>query len=265
MKIFTAVLFALFFYALAFAGECPKEEFQKSLTDKGFRDESSIESACSQLAVFTKQKNDDCKDALVYEFRQYYAASLDQYNGRIGEMQINEKNAPKLSAALSKAGWKLISREGNYEVAELPGWPENRLKGVLSRRYEAFFHMRSREIREGFAEDGALVIPWDKLRERIIARELFLKKYPGFIENDHVRHDIEHYLKVYLRGMDNSKIFDLKTNRLKKPLQASYEKFISQNKRSEYYNLIREYYEYLRRNNFVLPGDYDEFLKKMGQ
>jgi hypothetical protein len=264
MKIFTVVLFTFFFCTVAFAGECPKDEFQKSLADKGFSDESSIESACRQLVVFAKQKNDDCKDALVYEFRQYYASFIDQFNGNIDELQINEENAARFDKALSKAGWKIISKEGNYEVAELPGWLEHRLKEVLSRRYEAFFHMWSREIREGFAEDGALVIPWDKLRERIIARELFLKKYPDFIENDHVRNDMEHYLKVYLRGMDNSKIFDFKTKRLKKPLQASYEKFISQNKRSEYYNLIREYYEYLRRNSFVLPGNYNEFLKKMG-
>jgi hypothetical protein len=265
MKIISALLFALFFYAAAFAGECPKSEFQKSLADKGFKDESSIESACRQLAVFAKQKNDDCKDALVYEFRQYYASSIDQYSSKIGEMQITEENASKFDKALSKAGWKIVSKEGNYEVAELPGWPEHRLKDVLSRRYEAFFHMRSREIREGFAEDGALVIPWDKLRERIIARELFLKKYPGFIENDHVRSDKEHYLKVYLRGIDNSNIFDFKTERLKKPIQASYEKFISQNRQSEHYNLIREYYQHLKGNSFVLPRDHDDFLKKMGQ
>jgi hypothetical protein len=40
--------------------------------------------------------------------------------------------------------------------------------------------------------------------------------------------------------------------------------YIRENKTSKYYKLIKDYYEMIKRNNFIVPKNVDEYLKNKG-
>jgi hypothetical protein len=128
-----------------------------------------------------------------------------------------------------------------------------------------YLKLNAFENKSRFEEDYRILIPWDAIRERIISRENFIKKYPDFPENEEVRKYLEGYIGSYLGGLDNSKITNYPNdNKLKPDIKNSYEKFIVINKTSSYYKLVLDYYNLLRQHNFIVGEYVNVFLKKRG-
>ena len=49
---------------------------------------------------------------------------------------------------------------------------------------------------------------------------------------------------------------------LNQEVKASYENFIKENKKSKYHRIVKEYYEMLKRNAYIVPKNYEAFLEK---
>ncbi len=264
MKVYLACLITLVCFTTSFAAPCPKDEYQKRLSSIGFKDTSSVTQAAEGLIKTAKDQPDKCREDLIFIFRKYYISCLNEYNDRVGPYGINEANENKMNKALSKVGWCVKSTEGSYYIGESAGWLETEIQKVLTHPYKEYLNFRSQEIHEGFSEDAGLLISWDQLRHRIIIWESFLNKYPGFVEKQNIQEYLDIYIRVFLSGMDNSRIHDFDNMTLNKDVKVAYEKFITKNQTSKYYALVKGYYEMIKRNNFVVPKNFYGYLKTKG-
>jgi hypothetical protein len=264
MKVYLACLIMLVFITTSFASPCPKDEFKNKLSSIGFKDTSSVTQAAEELIKHAKNQEDKCREELLFIFRQYYLNCLRKYNDTIDSLGINETNENKMNKSLFTIGWCVKSTEGSYYIGESAGWFGTKFQEVLTEPYKEYLHFRSKEIREGFSEDAGLLISWDQLRYRIITWESFLNKYPTFPEKQSIQAYLDIYIRVFLSGMDNSRIHDCQDMTLDKDVRAAYEKFIRENKASKYYELVKDYYEMIKRNNFIVPKNVDEYLKNKG-
>jgi hypothetical protein len=263
MKLLLACLLAMVCFTTAFAATCPTSEYQQSLTKIGFKDTASLAKAAEELLKIAQAQPDKCKEELLFLFREYYYQSLGKYNEDIDKLKIDETNQDSLNNSLAKVGWTIKMTEGSYYLGESPNWFANEFKEILTPTYLEYFRHRSQEIREGFSEDAALRISWEQLRKRIINWENFLNNYPDFIENPQIRPYLDDYLNTYLGGMDNTRIYGEKMA-LKKEVKASYGQFIKENKTSKYHNIVKEYYEMIMKNGYIVPNNYRAFLEKKG-
>lgn len=260
-----AVALTLALGSPATAGECPKAEYQARLAalppEKG---PESVGRALEALLATAKGQEDACKDQLVLLFREHYFCALATYGDTLDYDAMTEKDEAKWNSLLAPAGWRLATTEGNYYIAERSGWAEKQLKEALSPGYARYLELRSKEIAQGFSEDAGLLISWEELRVRIVTWEAFLAQYPEFPEKCAIQDYQDTYLRVYLTGMDNSRVFDFDGNRLEPAVKKSYEAFLKENQKSAYFQLISDYYNYLKKNDFVQPQDLNDFLAKKG-
>jgi len=94
--------------------------------------------------------------------------------------------------------------------------------------------------------------------------EQFLRTYPGFVAKDEIRDRLDVYVRTFVTGMDNSRINNFNSKKLRPDVRAAYEVFIRENRDSAYYTLVRDYYEMLKRKQFNVPDDLKGYFKKAG-
>ena len=259
-------LVCLFFCISAYADSDIVDKYKEKLSQIEFNDVSSIEIAADELIKFSKGQDESTREKLLFRFREYYYNVLREYNEQheIGGFPIEDSEINKLNLSLSKAGWVVKDSEGYYYLGELAGWFESRFENILTPNYKEYFYLRSKDIRKGFSEDAGLMISWEQLRKRISTWDDFLSKYPNFVENHNIESYLEMYIATYLWGMDNSRIYEFETMRLKDEVKESYEKFIIENSNSRYFSLVKGFYEILSNDKFYLREKGMTYLEKRG-
>ncbi len=94
-----------------------------------------------------------------------------------------------------------------------------------------------------------------------------MKKYPEFIRKNWVEHSLYLYLALFFIGADNSRpfgvCFDDGIGTLEPDLRTAYEKYIN-NYHPEFLSAvaIKQYYDILKRNDFMNKQEVEVFLKK---
>lgn len=145
------------------------------------------------------------------------------------------------------------STEGTAYVDYDPDFVEKSFSSYLGSAQKEYMHLRMKEMKEGFSDDAILQIPWDDVRQRIVAWDNYLKKYPDSSMNGDVKEEMNEYFRVYLSGMDNSDTCEGSPNGhsvLKADLRKSYETFIAKNKGCRYYGMVADYYRALKSKGF---------------
>ena len=69
------------------------------------------------------------------------------------------------------------------------------------------------------------------------------------------RERIGMYLRAYMKGLENSPIYEHIDE-----ARGSYERFLSENRSSQFYEVIESYYYDLKRNNFKF-GEKEEIIR----
>lgn len=151
-------------------------------------------------------------------------------------------------------GLRLMSMEGCYYVEEDNNFTIQKYSNFLSQPWKEYLLLRNKEDNR-FINDGAVAMPWDELRHRIIYWENFVNKYPNFPENNEIKAKLADYLEWYItgkyaydRGEGDVLGFELK---------ESYEKFLNQDKKSKFYPTVETWYNLLKKNNFVYRYYFD--------
>ncbi len=267
-KYLSSVLFFLVFSSLVYGDVCPANQYKDRLAKLGFDQVSSVEIAANELIKLASDMNDNCKEELLYTFRKYYYKALESYDRKsdVGNWNypISDSKKLKFNSSISKVGWTLKESEGIYYIGESGEWFQKKFKTIFTESYSKYLSLRLKEIKEGFSEDAGLLISWEQLRKRIVLWEEFLKDHPNFKENPEIRDYLNIYIRTFLTGMDNSRIYDSNTKKLRTEVKAAFEKYIKENKKSAYYTLVKDYYEMLKNNKFIVSEDSNEYLKKKG-
>jgi len=268
MKIKLIVIILVLFPLTTYSNQesCDLEGFEKFSASL---DKSKIESVTTLSDEFKKRSvnaSEDCKEALFVNFRTFYYESLNAYQEaeNVWDLPypIEDDEKKTFNENVSIVGWILKTTEGTYYLGEDSSWLYLNFQDFLPNTWRTYFSQRKIEIDEGFSEDAWLAISWEKLRGRIIFWEEFIKTNKNFPLSEEITYRIKLYLRTYLTGMDNSRIYDYDDrNKLREEVKASYETFINENKTSQYHELINEYYLILKKNNFYTSKENWEFLR----
>ncbi|MBM4310208.1 MAG: hypothetical protein FJ119_04580 [Deltaproteobacteria bacterium] len=263
-----ALIAVVLFSSAVHAGSCPVKEYTDYLSKIRAQDVNAVVKAANELIKVSLDKNDPCRDQLMHEFRKYYHATMSAYEkkSKVGQWEYPAADSDRLEfeQTIASAGWSLRESEGMYCLGEKAGWFEERFRTILTRPFKKYLRIRADEIQQGFARDAGLLISWDQLGERIAMWEQFLRTYPGFVAKDEIRDRLDVYVRTFVTGMDNSRINNFNSKKLRPDVRAAYEVFIRENRDSAYYTLVRDYYEMLKRKQFNVPDDLKGYFKKAG-
>lgn len=197
-----------------------------------------------------------------YAFKYYFIFYWKVVN-KIGEKfaskgildrKFDKESLEKNVNYYESCGIKLLASEGTVYPSGDYTFLHKNFDEYISNEWREYLYFLLKESEEGFTDDAVIIIPWDKMRERIITLESFIDKNPEFAEKDEIQNAIKMYLYSYLMGTDNSPIyFENSYNGdtfLDPEIKKSYELFIDTNKDSKYYPIILEYYNLLKKHNF---------------
>ncbi|MFH1367493.1 MAG: hypothetical protein ABII64_00055 [Elusimicrobiota bacterium] len=180
------------------------------------------------------------------------------------EMQEKTREYMK---TLERNGIDVYVTEGNpYLMLDLEYQKKHFFKYINGFEKD-YINIRADEIKEGYTEGAAVIIPWDSIRKRIIRWENYAKKYPEKRIVDAANVFISEYLCMYISGNANSPLFDENKDFSKSTLlpavKESYEAYLRNNKDSMYYRVIRDLYSLLSENGFRMnPAKYEALLKE---
>lgn len=187
----------------------------------------------------------------------------------IGDVYVKDvAMAIEIQKMFNENGLHIYQDEGHYYLYIEPDFLLKQFKPYVLSATQEFLQQDAVNYREGFTNDMALTISWERLGERIIFWEKFLRKYPDFIKKDQIEHNFCLYCEVFLQGTsDNSNPFgfclDDEVGRLMSDVQEAYEKYIN-NYYPEFSSaiLLHKYYEILKQNNFMNNDKVKAFLHK---
>lgn len=150
------------------------------------------------------------------------------------------------SSFFKQYGFETYMAEGSYYL-RYPYTNMTKLSNV-PQDWQDWLYILSK--RQNDLEDAGLMISVEELRKAIVSISDFIKKYPNFVAKDDVDEKLKYYYFYYLDGIDNSRIYDDETNKVKPAYINSYKTFIDTNKDCIGYKTVENYYNKLKNNNF---------------
>ena len=245
----------------------------KVATADGYRkvlgklDQGDLESIHSAILLFKNCETDSLsRDSMFVAFNDFFT------NLASGYLESNEKINAQLNNSRSKDtieqvrklfasyGIGLASSEGEYYLEPKYEYFLANFGSGLSQAYREYLAIDLQEQKVQFSDDAAILIPLDSLASRILIRESFLEKYPTFISAKMAQDQYAQYLGAYLAGMDNSRVFNLVTNRLNEEPKKSFEAFVANHPGRKSSEVVKDYLDLLRSTNYNYTDKVDSFL-----
>ena len=193
---------------------------------------------------------------------------LTYFESREKEYQkgIKEKYGETLNELyeFKKCGMRFIWGEGDWYVSEDPDFllaVSSRLKGNM----QDFSLFWGEELKQRVAQDAALLLSWDELRQRIIRWETFARNHQDLPETGKkIKPELHRLVCMYLSGIDNTPALT-GAGAIQPDLKKSYELFLRENTDSSYYVLITNVYDLLKKHDFRFSRELVDYLKQKNQ
>jgi hypothetical protein len=166
----------------------------------------------------------------------------------------------KIRTSLAPFGMSLNSSEGTYFLEPQTGYLLQNFGRRLSTAYREYLGIEIKEQQFRFAEDQTILIPSDSLIARILTWENFMTRNPDFVQIKMAQDQYAQYMGAFLTGMDNSRVFDFNSNRLKDSSKTAFESFILKYPESKSKEVVKSFLELLQSTNFNYTEKVDSFM-----
>lgn len=233
--------------------------YEQNLKKLPYTNINSIQKSQNLLMQFLlTSNNQSLRDKAFQNYRVVFFKTLRNsslsYKGITidGYSDIPEKKIPEIKKYVKSIGLRLMWMEGCYYLEEDTKFAINKFGKFLSLPWKEYLALRVKE-RNVFLNDGAIAMPWDELRHRIVYWENFINKFPDFAENNEIKAKLADYLEWYISGRYGYGA----GNRIMPELKKSYENFLTYNKSSKFYPIVNNWYSLLKKNKFVYEYYYD--------
>ncbi|PGH25067.1 tetratricopeptide repeat protein [Fusobacterium animalis] len=138
--------------------------------------------------------------------------------------------------------------ETEVRIIEVPNYYYNIFKDYVTDDYREYLEITSKENEEPYYTDGSILVSYDKIADRLLAWENFLKKYPNSDLAEKANEECNTYRRIYILGSydsptreggwENSELFYIPENNLKE-----FNRFIEKYPDSPTVELIKYYLE----------------------
>ena len=219
-------------------------KYQKFLDNLSAGDANSINTAIETYTEYTKVTSDkSLNDAMFREFMSFYSQAMKSQAKPENMVFVKSTFVNSVSDGMNK----LLSIK-SMEASQ--GW----VKELLSLKIDEATH--------SVMDSAFLAITWNQLSDRIIAYEDFVKSYSTYPEAKDIKSTVlPEYFMDYLLGSANTPAFLYGQDRtIDTKLKASYERFINSYKDSSYQPVIKDYYDTLKKDNFIYNKDIEKYL-----
>jgi hypothetical protein len=194
-------------------------------------------------------------------FFKEYQLIVENVGEQISATPIRDDKAEEsLRKTLGLHGIDLYFSEGDFYADVSNDYLLRSFGSALTPAMKEYLGLRKAEQMEGFSEDAGLTISWDKVSDRVVAWEKFLAAYPDFVWYGTASDWYSTYLRTYMTGMDNSRVFD-DENVLFTEVNNSYQRFIQLYNGTKSAALLKDYYEVLKANGFHDGRPIKDFLQ----
>lgn len=94
--------------------------------------------------------------------------------------------------------------ETEVKIIEVPNYYYNIFKNYVTDDYKEYLKITSKENEELYYTDGSILVPYDKIADRLLTWENFLKKYPNSDLAEIANEKCNIYRRIYILGSDNA-------------------------------------------------------------
>ena len=94
--------------------------------------------------------------------------------------------------------------ETEVRIMEVPNYYYNIFKDYVTDDYREYLEITYKENEEPYFTDGSILVPYDKIADRLLTWENFLKKYPNSDLAEIANEKCNIYRRVYILGSDNA-------------------------------------------------------------
>ena len=165
------------------------------------------------------------------------------------EYYFTEKDWETANKFLNNYDLEIIDlAETEVKIMEVPNYYYNIFKDYVTDDYKEYLEITSKENKEPYYTDGSILVPYDKIADRLLTWENFLKKYPNSDLAEIANEKCNIYRRIYILGSDNSptreggwennELFYIPENNLKE-----FNRFIEKYPDSPTVELIKYYLE----------------------
>ena len=174
---------------------------------------------------------------------------LNNIYNKDSEYYFTEKDFKIANQFLNNYDLKIYnSTEEDTEIREVPNFYYNIFKDYVTDDYREYLEITSKENEEPYYTDGSILVSYDKIADRLLTWENFLKKYPNSDLAEKANEECNTYRRIYILGSynsptreggwENSELFYIPENNLKE-----FNRFIEKYPDSPTVELIKYYLE----------------------
>ena len=165
------------------------------------------------------------------------------------EYYFTEKDWKTVNKFLNNYDLKIFDlAETEVRIMEVPNYYYNIFKDYVTDDYREYLEITYKENKESYYTDGSILVPYDKIADRLLTWENFLKKYPNSDLAEIANEKCNIYRRIYILGSDNAptreggwennELFYIPENNLKE-----FNRFIEKYPDSPTVELIKYYLE----------------------
>ena len=165
------------------------------------------------------------------------------------EYYFTEKDWKTANKFLNNYDLKIFDlAETEVRIIEVPNYYYNIFKDYVTDDYREYLEITYKENEEPYFTDGSILVSYDKIADRLLTWENFLKKYPNSDLAEIANEKCNIYRRIYILGSDNAptreggwennELFYIPENNLKE-----FNRFIEKYPDSPTVELVRFYLE----------------------
>lgn len=122
------------------------------------------------------------------------------------------------------------------------------------------------EKHSNILEYGKIQMSWEFIRTTLASWEEFVTKYPNNVYVEKAKEYLNKYIDLYFT-VDNKTYYNSKKysgGYIIDDLKESYERFIVENKNSQYHEIVLDYISLLKENSYMGTGEVSSFITSKG-
>ncbi|HWR42612.1 hypothetical protein [Sporomusa sp.] len=210
-----------------------------------------------QLNLLKLQDKFADKDAIQKTLAADYRDELtDSYlNG------IQDKTVRDVLIATQNNGYKIETAEGFYfPVIDYSLYKKYRAN--VTPDIAAYIDIMVVESDKTPVKDAALMIGWEEVLRRAENQERFIKEYGSSAKIEDVKQLLKRYLAFSLYGANNTPLFSYEDKKMVPAAKKPYLEAAFNPNNGSFSKIINEYRAVLKKNDYKLTKEVDEYRKK---
>ena len=183
--------------------------FNKDILDNFIENKKSV---IERLKISTPEEaneiyNDYLKisQLIIENINTEHLDFLNNIYNKDSEYYFTEKDWKTANKFLNNYDLEIFDlAETEVRIMEVPNYYYNIFKDYVTDDYREYLEITYKENEEPYFTDGSILVPYDKIADRLLTWENFLKKYPNSDLAEIANEKCNTYRRIYILGSDNA-------------------------------------------------------------